>query len=514
MADSRTSTLDDDVLTAGLMAVGAVVVGAALAAWWAVRHPRLTLAVALPVLTFSLVGPGSAVALVALAAATGVVWRRRHRDSFDRCFRGAWRRTVVYGLGWRQAMTMAGLGDTYRHPDSLTDDLAAIERRPVARYVPKLVRVRSNRWGDRVTVRLLAGQHPGLYADRTDHLAHTFGARSCRVECPRPGRVVLVFQHRDPLAAVVPALPVPERPTLRHLEVGRREDGQPWTVQVAGSHLLVAGATGAGKGSVIWSIIRALAVPVHEGRVQLWCVDPKGGMELAAGAAMFTRFAYDTPAEMADILDQAVELLHERAQRMRAEGRRTHTASAADPLVVVVMDELAFLTAYLPDREIKKRITAALSVLLSKGRAVGFSVVAALQDPRKEVAPIRDLFPDRIGLRLTEPEQSRIVLGTGAHGRGAECEAIPVAQPGVGYVVLDGLPEPLRVRAAWVTDHDIVTMAERYPARRGDVIDAAVVDGSAAPATVVEVVARQGERESAARSSLALGCLPCLACLS
>jgi hypothetical protein len=60
MADSRTSTLDDDVLTAGLMAVGAVVVGAALAAWWAVRHPRLTLAVALPVLTFSLVGPGSA----------------------------------------------------------------------------------------------------------------------------------------------------------------------------------------------------------------------------------------------------------------------------------------------------------------------------------------------------------------------------------------------------------------------------------------------------------------------
>ena len=43
-------------------------------------------------------------------------------------------------------------------------------------------------------------------------------------------------------------------------------------------------------------------------------------MELAAGAPMFTRFAYDQPAEMADLLDQAVELLHERAKRMRAEG--------------------------------------------------------------------------------------------------------------------------------------------------------------------------------------------------
>jgi S-DNA-T family DNA segregation ATPase FtsK/SpoIIIE len=300
---------------------------------------------------------------------------------------------------------------------------------------------------------------------------------------------VLVFQLRDPLAAVVPALPIPERPSLRHLEVGRREDGQPWTVQVAGSHLLVAGATGAGKGSVIWSLIRALAVPVHEGRVQLWCVDPKGGMELAAGAAMFHRFAYDTPAEMADLLDEAVNLLHERAKRMRAEGRRTHTATAVDPLVVVIVDELAFLTAYLPDRDLKKRITAALSVLLSKGRAVGFSVVAALQDPRKEVAPIRDLFPARVGLRLTEPEQARIVLGTGAHDRGAECEAIPVAQPGVGYVVLDGHPDPVRVRAGWVNDRDIATMADRYPARRGEVIDATVVDGSSVPARVVEVKA-------------------------
>jgi S-DNA-T family DNA segregation ATPase FtsK/SpoIIIE len=497
MADSRTSTLNDDALTAGLMTIGALAVGALLAAWWAVRHPRITLAIALPAIAYSTVGPGVAVVLAAIAVVAGLVWRQWHRDSFDRCFLGAWRRTTVYGLGWRQAMTMAGLGDTYRHPDSLTD-LAGLERRPVARYVPKLVRVRSDRCGDRVTVRLLAGQHPGLYADRTDHLAHTFGARACRVECPRPGRVVLVFQHRDPLAAVVPALPIPDGPVLRHLEVGRRQDGQPWTFQIAGSHLLVAGATGAGKGSVIWSIIRALAVPVHEGRVQLWCVDPKGGMELAAGAAMFHRFAYDTPTDMADLLDAAVDHLHQRAKRMRAEGRRTHTATVAEPLVVVIVDELAFLTAYLPDRDIKKRITAALSILLSKGRAVGFSVVAALQDPRKEVAPIRDLFPARVGLRLTEPEQSRIVLGTGAHDRGAECENIPVAQAGVGYIVLDGHPDPLRVRAAWVTDADIAAMAERYPARRGDVIDAAVVDDTAVPVRVVEVQAADESGRSAA----------------
>jgi S-DNA-T family DNA segregation ATPase FtsK/SpoIIIE len=488
MADS-TTRIEHDVVTAGLIAVGAAVVAAVIGVWWALRHPRTTLAVAVPIVSFLALGPAVTVTLVAGLVVVGLAWRSWHRASFDSWFLGAWRRAWVYAWGWRQAMTMAGLGDVYRHPESLTVDLAGVERRPVSRYVPKLGRVRSDRWCDRVTVRLLAGQHPGMYADRTDHLAHTFGARSCRVECPRPGRVVLVFRHRDPLATIVPALPIDPSPALRDLPVGLLEDGQPWTVQLAGSHLLVAGATGAGKGSVIWSLIRGVAACVHEGTVQLWCVDPKGGMELAAGAPMFTRFAYDQPAEMADLLDEAVGQLHERAKRMRAEGRRMHTPTVVDPLVVIVVDELAFLTAYMPDRELKKRITNALAVLLSKGRAVGFTVVAALQDPRKEVAPIRDLFPVRVGLRLTEPEQARIVLGTGAHDRGAECESIPVALPGVGYVVLDGHPDPVRARAAWVSDQDIAAMAERYPARRGDVIDATLTDEATVPARVIEVAA-------------------------
>jgi S-DNA-T family DNA segregation ATPase FtsK/SpoIIIE len=371
-------------------------------------------------------------------------------------------------------MTMTDLGDVYR-------DQAFQGAMASKRYVPRLKRVRSDRWCDRVNVRLLAGQHPGMFEDRSDHLAHTFGARACRVLCPKPGRVVLVFQRRDALAAIVPALPVVDDPDLRDLPVGVLEDGSPWTVPLAGSHLLVGGSTGAGKGSVIWSLIRAAAPCVHDGTVQLWCVDPKGGMELSAGEAMFTRFAYDDPAEMADLFDAAADLLRSRATRLRGVTRK-HTPSRIEPLVVVVVDEMAFLTAYLPDRDLRRRIGQSLSVLLSQGRAVGVVVVAALQDPRKEVLPFRDLFPIRVALRLTEPEQSRIMLGPGAHDRGAECERIPVSLPGVGYVVLDGLPNPVRVRAAWMTDDDIAAMAQQYPARRGDVIDIDLADAHTAPA--------------------------------
>src|SRR5262249_17118288 len=139
---------------------------------------------------------------------------------------------------------------------------------------------------------------------------------------------------------------------------------------------------------------------------------------------------------------------------------RLHEPSTAEPLIVFVADELAALTAYLTDREAKKRIAAALSLLLSQGRAVGVLVVAALQDPRKEVLPARDLFPTRIALRVTEPEQVDMVLGDGARRRGARCDHIPETLPGVGYVALDGIAEPIRVRFAHITDTHIDSLAD------------------------------------------------------
>ena len=96
------------------------------------------------------------------------------------------------------------------------------------------------------------------------------------------------------------------------------------------------------------------------------------------------------------------------------------------------------------------------------GRAVGYAVVAALQDPRKDVLAIRNLFPDRIAMRLDEPEQVDMVLGDGARDRGAACELIstdPATGAGVAFVRLEADPDPVRVRAGWVTDADIRDMA-------------------------------------------------------
>ncbi len=103
-----------------------------------------------------------------------------------------------------------------------------------------------------------------------------------------------------------------------------------------------------------------------------------------------------------------------------------------------------------------------LPLLLSQGRAPGVVVVGAVQDPRKEVLPFRDLFPVRVALRMTEADQVDLVLGGGAHARGARAEEIGDGMPGVGYVLADGQTDPLRVRASWIDDTEIARMVREY----------------------------------------------------
>ena len=60
--------------------------------------------------------------------------------------------------------------------------------------------------------------------------------------------------------------------------------------------MLTVGVTGAGKASVIWAIIAGLVPFILAGLVNLWVIDPKGGIELAPGRHLFTRSPTATPS--------------------------------------------------------------------------------------------------------------------------------------------------------------------------------------------------------------------------
>ncbi len=422
-----------------------------------ILHPYLDLAAGVVVLVW-LNGGWPAVCGLAIAVAVTLGgWRWRFPTSF-RLFvaapvRNRWR-WWFYRRRWQPVLTIARLVPLYRGRV----------------LVPVLGAVEASRFADRVHVTLVSGQSPEDFADRAGKLAHGFRVHLCRVRTSVPGTVVLELVRRDALADPIPVLPMGPQPDLRALPVGRSEDGSPWLLKLHGTHLLVAGATGACKGSIVWSAVRAMLPLMTAGLVRVWACDPKL-MELAFGRALFDRYgryAAD-PEHIAELLEDAVADMRDRARRFAGK-QRDHIPSVEFPFVVVLVDEVAFLTAYQADRKLKERTLAALATLTTQGRAAGFCVVAALQDPRKEVMNIRNLFPDKIALRLDEPAQADMVLGDGTRDRGARCDeisSVPAVGAGVGFVRLEASPDPVRVRAAYVSDEDIRAMTAACTAVAG-----------------------------------------------
>lgn len=294
-----------------------------------------------------------------------------------------------------------------------------------------------------------------------DAIAQNLGARRVTVTAA-PGGASVMLAFADPLEQVF-ALPVATSVDLRAIPLGRRDDGAPWTIRL-GPHTLVAGSSGSGKASLVWGLILGLAPAIRSGLVEMHGIDLKSAMELGMGRELLTRFGH-TPVHAVQLLEEAVAAMQARALELSGTSRQ-HVATTSSPHVVVLIDEMAALTAYQADRELMRRANNAIALLCSQGRAVGYTVFACLQDPRKETLPARGLFTQTIGLRLRDAMETAMVLGEGMRDKGALCHRIPPMMPGVGYIVPDDGSDPVRVRAGTVTDEMIRAAAREYPAPR------------------------------------------------
>jgi DNA segregation ATPase FtsK/SpoIIIE, S-DNA-T family len=419
--------------------------------WWAALFPAISIPIIASLAIAIVHGPRPGVGTAVILSAAYVGWACLDPHSFrmwvTEPVRRRWLTWTRYTRSWESVCTLHGL-------------TATLGERTL---VPALGSVSIGETTDVLAVRIVTGQSPNDWHKQSDALAAAWRADRITIRATAPAELRITLMRGDVLAEPI-ALPMPTPATrvdVGAVRVGITETRHWWRLPLLGHHVLVAGATGAGKGSVLWSLIAGIAPAVKTGLVRLCVVDPKGGMELGAGAPMFTAFTHDATDTTVHLLRQLVEVMHTRANRLRGH-TRLHTPTPAEPLFVLVIDEIAALTAYVTDRKIRTEIEQLLSLLLSQGRAVGISVVAAVQDPAKDTLPVRQLFTVRVGLRLTEASQTTMVLGQGARDAGAECDRIPDATPGVGYMLIDGTAQPVRVRAFYVTDHDITTLASRF----------------------------------------------------
>jgi DNA segregation ATPase FtsK/SpoIIIE, S-DNA-T family len=303
-------------------------------AWWVARClPRLVSLAVLVLLLLLALGQYVQGTGVAAALAGLLLWpswgSQSWYDVVDR------RVTLDQRRGWVGTASSVGLSVSHSGQGG-------------QRVVPRLLRGSRTRDGVSVLrLRLAAGQTLDDVERAGPALAALLGGHSVRVSDDGPSCAVITLALRDVLARVTVTPTARETPVGRHpavgVELGRVRSGQAWTVD-ARVHTLVAGSTGAGKASVMWSLVAGLAPAVRAGTVRLVGVDLKAGMELLHAKALFSTLAI-TPESAVAVLEREAELMAARAAVM-AGTVRSHTPAPEDPHVIVLIDELAAITRY------------------------------------------------------------------------------------------------------------------------------------------------------------------------
>lgn len=248
--------------------------------------------------------------------------------------------------------------------------------------------------------------------------------------------------------------------------VALREDGEPIVYNLF--HTLVIGQTGAGKGSVLWSVVSGLLPAMREGLVEIHAIDPKNA-EAPSAPNLFKRIATE-PDEWAPMLEDLVADLKE---RQKARGR-SFQISRENPLRLIFVDEMSALTVLDGDNQRSKQVMQNLLVILSQGRSDGTIVLSAGQAPQKDMlGQARMFYALRVVLRTETALETDLVLGAGAVEEGAAAHLIPPANPGngyatagIGYMRVEGESAPVRVRFPYISDEQLAEWDAEFASLR------------------------------------------------
>lgn len=321
---------------------------------------------------------------------------------------------------------------------------------------PKLLRASTDKDTLRLIVRTRVGQTVDDLTNAVPAIGAAARATSTRCTALDSATVQIDLVMSDSLAFFTYA-ELPADVVVDQVPMGRRQDNTDWHLQLRGRHTLVAGCSGSGKGSVLWGICGGLGPAAHLDLARLWAIDLKRGVEVGMGAGLFSIVA-TTPTDALLVLRALLKVIDRRGRSM-AGWSRLHEQRQGDPLHVLVIDELAALTAY-GDADVRREANRLLAEILTQGRALGVVVVACVQDPRKEVVGMRGLFTQTIALRLRSADETRMVLGDGMAVI-APAHRISSQVPGTAWIV-DDEGNTDRVRADFWPDGLIRQAAAVY----------------------------------------------------
>ena len=350
-----------------------------------------------------------------------------------------------------------------------------------------------------------AGIKVGSIVSLEDDLALALRASRIRVIAPLPGRGTVGVEIPNPrrrtvyLREVLSSQVYEKSEAALRIPLGVDVNGQPFVSDLTRMpHVLVAGATGAGKSVCLNSIITGLLFQHDPRTLQLVLVDPKMvELSMYNGIPHLVMPVVTEAKKAARALRWAVGEMEKRYKLLAQVGARninTYNARVADgklppaegeekpperlSYVVVVVDEFADLMVQVPG-EVEEPIAR----LAQMARAVGIHLVLATQRPSVDVITgvIKANFPSRIAFRVASKVDSRTVMDM----NGAENLL------GMGDMLFlpSGKADPYRVHGAFVSEEEATRVVDFWRAK------AAAAAAPAAPPLATDVNLAEEEDE-------------------